>query len=118
MGIIYEAKGKAREYAPLAVNLYKGCSHGCIYCYGPAATRKKRETFHTSTKLKEDALLLLSHDAEKLRTAGDDREILMSFVTDPYQTIESETRLTQEAIKIFRLIRLFNGPIQDIVVWA
>ena len=33
MSIIYEPKGKAREYSPLAVNLYRGCSHGCLYCY-------------------------------------------------------------------------------------
>lgn len=106
MSIIYEASGKAREYAPLAVNLYTGCTHGCIYCYGPAATRKKIESFHGSTKPKKDALILLSREAEKLKIAGDDREILMSFVTDPYQTIESETKLTQEAIKILKLNNL------------
>lgn len=32
---IYEPSGKAREYSPLALNLYKGCDHGCNYCYVP-----------------------------------------------------------------------------------
>ena len=27
--IIYEPKTEALEYAPLAVNLYRGCGHGC-----------------------------------------------------------------------------------------
>ena len=27
--VIYEPRGRAREYSPLAVNLYRGCSHGC-----------------------------------------------------------------------------------------
>lgn len=45
MNVIYEPKGKAGEYSPLAVNLYRGCDHGCTYCYAPAATRTARETF-------------------------------------------------------------------------
>ena len=45
MSIIYEPRGKAREYAELAVNLYKGCSHACVYCYAPAATFCDREKF-------------------------------------------------------------------------
>lgn len=102
MEIIYEPKGKAKEYASLAVNLYEGCDHGCTYCFGPATLKRDREKFHASTHPKKDALQRLSRDAEKLRIAGDDREILLSFVTDPYQTIESETKLTQEAIKILK----------------
>lgn len=30
--LIYEPKGKAREYAALACNLYRGCGHKCSYC--------------------------------------------------------------------------------------
>ena len=45
MSIIYEPRGKAREYAELAVNLYKGCAHACIYCYAPAATFCDRGKF-------------------------------------------------------------------------
>ena len=86
----------------MAVNLYKGCDHGCTYCFGPATLKIKRENFHVSTKPKKDALQRLSRDAEKLRIAGDDREILLSFVTDPYQTIETETMLTQDAINILK----------------
>ena len=29
--IIYEPKGRAREYAPLACNLAVGCVHRCVY---------------------------------------------------------------------------------------
>jgi DNA repair photolyase len=35
MPIIYEPRGKAREYSDLAVNLNMGCSHACRY-YCPA----------------------------------------------------------------------------------
>ena len=43
-GLIYEPSGRAREYAPLALNLYNGCPHGCTYCYAPAATHKDAAT--------------------------------------------------------------------------
>ena len=33
MSLIYEPKGKAREYSPLALNVYSGgCDHACRYC--------------------------------------------------------------------------------------
>ena len=41
MTIIYEPKGRAREYAALAANLYNTCSHGCRYCYAPAAMKQR-----------------------------------------------------------------------------
>lgn len=31
MSKIYEPKGKAREYSPLVLNYYKGCSHECLF---------------------------------------------------------------------------------------
>ena len=77
MEIIYEPSGGAKEYAPLAVNLYKGCDHRCIYCFGPSTLRKEREIFHTKNQPKKDALTKFAKDAEKLNAAGDDREILL-----------------------------------------
>lgn len=31
--IIYQPKGKAKEYSPWAANFYNGCSNKCDYCY-------------------------------------------------------------------------------------
>jgi len=100
MGIIYEPNGRAREYAQLAANLYEGCDHGCTYCFGPSILRKKRNIFHSVNQPKKEALIEFEKDAKKLGNAGDDREILLSFVTDPYQTIESELNITKQAIEI------------------
>jgi hypothetical protein len=46
--IIYEPKGPAREYAALALNLYNGCTHGCIYCYNNGRYTKPGEFFKAS----------------------------------------------------------------------
>jgi DNA repair photolyase len=96
--IIYEPKGAAREYAPLAVNLRIGCEHACRYCYGPLAFRKKRDIFHANARTREHALAKLAYDASQLR--GDDRQILLSFATDPYTPDEIKTGLTRRAIEI------------------
>ena len=100
--IIYEPKGRAREYAPLAVSLYRGCPHGCTYCFVPESTKTKVEKF-LQPYPRKDALSLLAKDCEDLVLAGDTREILMSFTTDPYQPLDEECKLTRSAIQILTL---------------
>ena len=99
MAIIYEPKGRAREYAPLAANLYSGCSHGCLYCYAPDAIRMKREVFHASPKPRQDIIAKLEADARKLK--GEDLPpILLCFTCDPYQPAEEEHHITRQAIEV------------------
>lgn len=100
MSIIYEPRGKAGEYAPLAANLYKGCSHNCVYCYAPSATFKKREIFHSSEFIKPRPNVLEQFKKDCVKFAGDEREVLFSFTSDCYQPIESELNLTRQALQI------------------
>lgn len=97
--IIYEAKGRAREYSELAANLYRGCDHGCTYCYAPLATRKKRENF-VKPEVREGVLNKFLKDAEELEKEGEKRPILLSFTTDPYQNIDTKYEVTRKAIQI------------------
>ncbi len=100
MKIIYPPKGTALEYASLACNIYKGCTHGCTYCYGPACLRKSRQDYFGSPDPKEFALDGLREDAQHLAADGDCPEILLSFIGDPYQPYETEHVLTRQAIQI------------------
>lgn len=45
--VIYEAKGPAGEYSPLAANLFTGCAGRCAYCYRAGDRFVDRETFHS-----------------------------------------------------------------------
>lgn len=99
MKIVYEPKGKALEYAGLAVNLYSGCDHGCTYCYAPNILKMKRDTFN-SVSPKKDALSRLLDDANYLSEKGEARSILMSFTTDPYCHADVKHKLTRHALEI------------------
>lgn len=98
MSVIYEPKGRAREYSDLACNLYLGCTHGCAYCYAPACMRKTSEAWHQAANPRKDILLQFEKDARRLE--GDSRAVLFCFLTDPYQPAESTYRLTRSALEI------------------
>lgn len=98
MNVVYEPKGRAREYAELACNLYLGCTHGCRYCYAPACMHTTGEKWHATAEPRKKVMELFEKDAWKLR--GDQRRILFSFLSDPYQPLERKMRLTRQALDI------------------
>lgn len=98
MSAIYEPRGAAREYSPLALNLYRGCAHGCRYCYAPACLRMSAAEFRRDPRPRTGILDQLRRDAAKLR--GDPREVLLSFAHDPYQPAEAEHGVTRQALEI------------------
>lgn len=83
---IYEPKGKAKEYADLAVNLFETCRHGCVYCYAPKVMHKNPTEFFGPTKLRKNILQKIQEDAKRLQAEFDQREILLCFTSDPYQS--------------------------------
>jgi DNA repair photolyase len=60
MNVVYEPRGRAREYSGLACNLYRGCTHGCRYCYAPACMRTTGEKWHAIAEPRTDILKLLN----------------------------------------------------------
>lgn len=98
--VVYEPAGKAREYSPLACNLYRGCGHGCVYCYAPAATRSKPEPFFDAPTPRAGIASKLLADAEQLQAAKNRDPILLCFTCDPYQPIDQVHQHARTAIKI------------------
>jgi DNA repair photolyase len=97
--IIYESRGKAKEYCELAANLYRGCSHCCSYCYAPATIRVARPEF-CKPQVRQDVIAKFEKDAKYLEKIGEKRTILLSFTTDPYQPLDDREQLTRKAIQI------------------
>ena len=101
--IIYETRGKAKEYAPLGVELYTGCRLGCRYCFVPKLRNITIEQFHKDARPVDNAISKLESDAKRLKTRQDDREILLCFESDPYQFSKNEKQhITREAIEILK----------------
>ncbi len=95
--VIYTPAGRAREYAALACNLYRGCDHKCSYCYAPSATQKTRNMFSVPQLRAGDFLERLKKEAAEFKP-GD--PILLCFTTDPYCKFDEAEQITRYALHI------------------
>jgi DNA repair photolyase len=97
---IYAPAGQAGEYAPLAANPYRGCGHGCAYCYVPLVTKQPRPEFDAGAVPRKDFLANLIKDARKYEAIGSTGQVMLSFTTDPYHP--GDTSLTRSTIETLR----------------
>lgn len=77
------------------MNLYRGCSHGCIYC------DSRSSCYHIDdfdkVRGKENALFLLENELERKREKG---IIGIGSMSDPYNPLEKEYEQTRCALKL------------------
>lgn len=99
---IYEPAGAAKEYAPLALNIYRGCTHACRYCYVPGILRTTPAEFHSKVQIRTGLLSALQHEARKYQ--GDPRRVHLCFTCDPWpdprQFRDDEMDYTLEVLNI------------------
>jgi DNA repair photolyase len=85
------------------LNPYRGCEHGCIYCYA----RPMHEYLGFSAGLDFESRIMVKYDAaEKLRHRfADDNwqpeTVMLSGATDSYQPLERDLEITRECLKVF-----------------
>ena len=97
--LIYAPSGQAGEFAPLALNPYKGCGHSCSYpCYVPEFTHQPRDEFNAGAVLKKDFIARLRKEAAKYQAAGITEQVTLCFATDPYNN--NDTMPTRAALEI------------------
>ena len=86
-----------------SLNPYRGCEHGCIYCYA----RPTHEYLGFSSGLDFETKIMVKHDAHTLlerqfRHRGWTPQIVMlSGDTDCYQPIERKLGITRRCLEIF-----------------
>lgn len=98
MSIIYIPQGKAREFSPLAANLYDGCNFGCKYCYACHIRFRTREDY-LDVFPRRNVLSELEKDCKKFTYS--DKQVLLTFLSDPYNHLEKDLRITRDALKLF-----------------
>jgi len=85
-----------------SVNPYRGCSHGCSYCYA----RPGHEYLGLNAGIDFESKVLVKHRAPELlrawlaRDAWQPEPIIFSGVTDCYQPAEREFRLTRGCLEV------------------
>ncbi len=85
------------------LNPYRGCEHGCVYCYA----RPGHEFLGMSCGLDFETKIVAKHDApamlrrELTSPKWRPQTVVMSGVTDPYQPIEEELRITRGCLEVF-----------------
>lgn len=90
-----------------SLNPYRGCEHGCIYCYA----RPTHEylgfspglDFETRILVKEEAPELLRRELSNPRWTP--QVVALSGVTDPYQPVERRMGLTRRCLQVFAEFR-------------
>lgn len=93
-----------------AVNPYRGCEHGCIYCYARPTHAYLGYSpgleFETKLIFKPDVAELL--DKELRRPGYVARTLTLGSNTDPYQPVERTLKLTRSVLEV---LNRFNHPV-------
>jgi DNA repair photolyase len=93
-----------------SLNPYRGCEHGCIYCYA----RPTHEylgfsaglDFESRIMVKTNAPELLRMELESPRWRP--QTLVMSGVTDPYQPVEKKLQITRGCLEV---LAKFRNPV-------
>ncbi len=93
-----------------SINPYRGCEHGCSYCYA----RPTHEFLGMSAGLDFEAKILVKEDAPELlrrelsAPRWQPRTVALAGVTDPYQPVERRLKLTRRCLEV---LAEFRNPV-------
>lgn len=85
-----------------SINAYRGCEHGCVYCYA----RPTHEYLGFSSGMDFETKIMVKHDAPELlrkelsSPQWKPQVLAMSGVTDCYQPAEKERKLTRRCLEV------------------
>ncbi|MEM7302435.1 MAG: PA0069 family radical SAM protein [Pseudomonadota bacterium] len=93
-----------------SINPYRGCEHGCIYCFArPTHAHMGLSAgldFETKLFAKPNAAVLLERELSK--PGYKPRSIAMGTNTDPYQPIEKQWMITRQILEV---LERHNHPV-------
>jgi DNA repair photolyase len=85
-----------------SINPYRGCEHGCIFCYARPSHAflglSPGIDFETKLTYKPEAAELLRHELSKPGYVC--KHIMLGSNTDPYQPVERQLRITRSILEV------------------
>ncbi len=100
--IINEVPAVSRVPFRYTINVYRGCSHACTFCFARPTHEylgmNSGEDFDTRIVVKVNAVERLRAELRRSRWVGE--HIAMGTNTDPYQRCEGKYRLTRGIIEV------------------
>ena len=93
------------------MNLYRGCTHNCVYCDGRAESYYVGGEFGKDLEVKLNAIDILKRELNperKRKPFGSGFIFMGGGVTDAYQAVEEKYNITRDALK---LIEEFHHPV-------
>ena len=93
-----------------AVNPYRGCEHGCVYCYARPSHAYLGYSpgleFETTIVFKPDVAALLERELRRPGYVA--RPMVLGSNTDPYQPVDRTLRLTRSVLEV---LERFGHPV-------
>jgi len=100
--------GSVTEYT---INQYRGCTHGCVYCYAPSLIHDER-SWGGYVDVKVNAHNILERELVRAKK----RVVFVSSASDPYQPVEARFRVTRKVLEVlsrykFPVLLLTRSPL-------
>lgn len=90
-----------------SLNPYRGCEHGCVYCYARPfheyLDMSPGLDFETKIMVKKDAAKKLRNELQRI--SWKPRTLSVSGVTDPYQPVERRLGVTRKCLEVLAEFR-------------
>jgi len=94
--IVYKTGGSpVSPWLDYSMNIYRGCSHGCIYCDSRSDCFKNKD--FDIVKVKENALQIVRDDLRRKVKTG---VVASGAMSDPYNPLENELKLTRNSLEL------------------
>ncbi len=83
--------------AELTANFYRGCTHGCVYCYVPSLIHDGRD-WGSFVDVKVNAVEVLERETRHVNPSL----VFLSSATDPYQPVEAKYQITRRSLELLQ----------------
>ncbi len=97
LSLLHKMNFGARSSTEYTINLYKGCTHDCPYCYAPSLVHDERQ-WGSYVDVKINAPMVLEKELKK----SEKHVVFISSASDPYQVIEAKYKVTRRCLEVLK----------------